>query len=527
VEVLLLVAEERVDEYLGVGYLTAALRAAGASVRVAQWERSADRCDLEAWLRQADSLRLVGIPWLYIFSEPRVVEVARLVKEVRPEVSVVVGGHPVTFECRRALRAHPTIDYVIRGEGDYAIVELLTAIRDGVEPAHVAGLAYRGAGGEIVETSPRGQIADLDALPQAARDTLLQVLDTYEDPATVVVRMISSRGCYARCEFCSMVAFYDLDGAGMKWRPRGVNAISDELKQIRETMGLRRFWFGDDELVGPPKVGIPRLMALAERIRRDVPGIEWGFDARANGIAALTSEQLTTLRDAGLRVVAMGLESGSQAALRRMNKGMDVRSNWRAIEALRAAGIDYRYGFIMYDPGTTLADLQQNLEFLDFAEPHRICNTGPYRLLNAEFPEVGTPLAKRLNIVTHAIDTTRVNNFPKLEERSLGYAFADPRISRFRRLCHAVASDVIEPKMIPRPVNEPPFRADTWWTGINYQPRNVDAMHAFLSTMGWLLENVDHVRTDDELISELTRRFESDFGELQDRRPASAPEARG
>lgn len=515
VEVLLLVVEERVDEYLGVGYLTAALRAAGVGVRVAQWERKIDRDDLEAWLWQAKDLKLVGIPWLYIFSEPRVARVARLVKEIRPDIRIVVGGHPVTFEYLRVLSDHPYLDFVVRGEGDHAIVELLDAVREDVEPSHVAGLAYRSADGKIIETEARGQIADLDTLPRAERDTLLQVLDTYEDVSSVVVRMIGSRGCYARCEFCSMVAFYDLDNAGMRWRPRSVDEIGDELKHIAETMGLHRFWFCDDELIGPPRVGVPRLMALANRIRRDIPGIEWGFDTRANGVAALLPDQLATLRAAGLRVVAMGLESGSQAALRRLNKGMDVQSNWRAVEALAAAGIDYRYGFIMYDPGTTLVDIQLNLEFLAFAGPHRICNTGAYRLLNAEFPEIGTPLAKRLGITAHEVDTATVNSFPRLEEKALGYSFAETSISRFRNLCHTLASAVVEPVMIPRPVNEPSFRADTWWTGINYHPRNISAMDAFLETMRWLVMHVEEETPDDELIVEMTRRFEDGFHSRQ------------
>lgn len=489
-QVLFIVPERRVDEYLGVGYLSAALRLKGVGTETVQWALSGARETVEKLLESESDLRLVGIPWLYIFSEPRVVEVARLIKSARPDVKVVVGGHPATFEYVRILKSYPEIDFVVRGEGDHSIVELYHAVRDGATPVNVRGVAYRDSNGLVITTSPRPQMPDLDEIPDPARDTLEHVIGHYGSADRVLARMIGSRGCYARCEFCSMVSFYSLDGHGMLWRPRSPEKMFDEIVQLVSRYGVRKFWFADDEFVGPPRVGVPRLLQFAELLTSSALDIEFGFDARANGITAFTQVQLAYLRRAGLRVVAMGLESGSQGALDRMNKGMRVESNREAVTRLREASIDYRYGFIMYDEQTTLRDLRDNINFLRFAEPHKICNTGAFRLLNAEFPEVGTPLFKRYGLETHTVNLKAAGDFPRLDESQLGYNFACHVVSHYRRLLLKLACEEVEPTMIPRRENESPFCADVWY-GVNSDARNVAVMQAFLGCHEWLLDRIE------------------------------------
>lgn len=331
------------------------------------------------------------------------------------------------------------------------------------------------------------QLAHLDDLEIPARDTLEHLMARAPQPESVLARLCGSRGCYARCEFCSMVSFYDLDGAGMKWRYRSATNIVDEITQLTESHGVRRFWFIDDEFLGTPKEHGRRALDIAKLLLDRGLEIEWGFDARANGVVGLPDDGLDLLRAAGVRVVAMGLESGSQAALKRLNKGMQVASNWGAVERLRQAGIAHRFGFIMYDPGSTLNDLRLNLEFVRFAEPHRICNTGPFRLLNAEYPQPGTPMAIKLGIKSTTDEALSQQNKPNLTQDGLGYEFSDQRVARIRRMLHRFATDVVEPAMIPRPVDEPTLLSDIWWEGTNYLPQNVAAMSAFLDVHEWAL----------------------------------------
>jgi hypothetical protein len=304
-----------------------------------------------------------------------------------------------------------------------------------------------------------------------------------------------------------MVAFYSLDGQSMKWRPRSPDNILTELTDLVTCHEVRAVWFVDDEFIGPPHIGVPRVLELAGLILDSGLTLEFGFDARANGICALSVPEIAYLRRAGLRVVSMGVESGSQAALDRMNKGMNVEDNWEAVRRLRSASVEHRYGFVMYDPGTTLDDLRKNLEFVRFAGPHRICNTGPYRLLNAEFPELGTPLFRRLGKTAHDVNVDSTRDFPHVREHELGYAFADSNVSRYRHLLRQIASDVVEPVMVPRRLNEPHLGADMW-VGVNNMPTNVAAMHAFLGCHEWLLQRIGDASLDDgTLITHLTAHF--------------------
>jgi anaerobic magnesium-protoporphyrin IX monomethyl ester cyclase len=511
--VLLVVSESRVDEYLGVGYLAAALRLAGFEVEVFQATDPEHVERLVARLRSADPVSLIGVTWLYDASAPLAANVARLVKDIRPRVPVVVGGHPPSLSPQQALSLAPDVDYVLRGECDRSLVDLATVLDGGGgELDAVPGIAFRVGPSVFVGTAP-SQIADVDSLQRPARDTLEHVLARAPDPRTVVARLCGSRGCYARCEFCSMVSFYNLDGAGMKWRHRSAGSIVDEIDHLVDIYGVRRFWFVDDEFLGSPKEQGKQAIEIASRILDRGIDIEWGFDARANGVEGMPDGGLELLRSSGVRVVAMGLESGSQAALRRLNKGMRVKSNWQAVKRLREAGIEHRFGFIMYDPGTTLDDLQLNVEFIRFAEPHRICNTGPYRLLNAEYPEVGTPLAIRLGIGSTTAEALAEQNKPKLSDAGLGYDFDDSRVGRIRQALFEFARRVVEPAMTPRPPEEPSLLSEVWWEGTNYLPENVAAMNAFLDVYEWVLalETVDPVLAD-EAESLFDRRFADHLG---------------
>jgi len=476
----LVVSESRIDEYLGVGYLSSALRRAGFDVEVFQLAHPGHAEALTSRLRSNVRIPLVGVTWLYDASAPLAAEAARVIKRSRPGVPVVVGGHPPSLSPKQALSLAADVDLVLRGESDHSLVALASALDTGQGDIQtIPGIAYRAEDAVLVGPAP-SQIADIDALGWAARDTLEHVLSRAPHAEEVVARLCGSRGCYARCEFCSMVSFYNLDGAGMKWRHRTADGIVDEIEHLVKIYRVKRFWFIDDEFLGPPREQGRRTIEVARKIIERGIKIEWGFDARANGVAGLPDGGLELLRSSGVRVVAMGLESGSQAALKRLNKGMRVASNWDAVDRLRKAGIEHRFGFIMYDPGTTLEDLRLNIDFIRFAEPHRICNTGPYRLLNAEYPEVGTPLAIKLGVGSTTAEALSEQNKPKLSEGGLGYTFDDKRVGRIRKMLFDFAQHVVEPAMIPRPAEEPSLLSEVWWGGTNYLPENIAAMNAFL-----------------------------------------------
>ena len=143
----------------------------------------------------------------------------------------------------------------------------------------------------------------------------------------------------------------------------------------------------------------------------------------------------------------------------------------------------------MFDPETTFTDLAQNIAFLRFAEPHRIVNSGPERLLNAEFPEVGTSFAQRLNVDTTSEEARSASTKPRIPSLALGYEFRDPRVRNLRDLLLEFARTVVTPASIARPTDAPDIQMEAWWHGTNYLPRNVAAINAFLDVFDWAVAN--------------------------------------
>jgi len=485
-EVLFIVPEERLDEYLGVGYLAASLSVQGISSLTLQGNPENLEPALRELFRRPDRPFIVAIACIYLFSVVRVNRLASWIREWSANTVIVVGGHAGTFEYVRILHEIPEVDYVICGEGDESFVELIKVLRAGKQIGHIAGLAWR-ENSVSVRVIPGRNVADLDALPFPSRDTLRDVVQHRGSSEGVLARLSGSRGCYGQCEFCSIVSFYSLDGQPMRWRPRSPERIAQEVEWVVRNFGVRAFWFVDDEFIGPPRSGISRVMELADLLRP--MSIEFGFDARANGVTAFSSDELDRLRDAGLRVVSIGVESGSQKVLRRIRKGINVESNWEAIRRLRSAGIGYRFGFIMYDRLTCPTDLQANLEFLRFAGPHRICNSGPFRLLNVEFPVVGSPLHHELALTGHSVQESSRSDMPRISEKEIGYTFKDPRVALYRLQMHRLASEAVETEMIARQDDGKSPDGDLWF-GVNMLPRNIAVMDAFLFCHEWLFDRI-------------------------------------
>ncbi len=122
---------------------------------------------------------------------------------------------------------------------------------------------------------------------------------------------------------------------------------------------MREFYFTDPNFFGPGRQGQRRALRLASLLKSR--NIRFGIEARVNDIHEETIEVLV---DAGLRHLLIGLESGRDTTLKRLNKMTTVAQNERAIQVLRRHGIEPNIGFIMFEPYSTLRDIRTNLEFL-------------------------------------------------------------------------------------------------------------------------------------------------------------------
>ena len=144
------------------------------------------------------------------------------------------------------------------------------------------------------------------------------------------VNVSGSRGCYGSCTFCTINPFY---GGRSLWRPRSPESVIAEMAAVlEEHPDTSRFYFVDPNFFGPAGRGRVRALTLARMIRERFD-IRFGLEGRVNDI---DEELVENLVAAGFDELLIGLESGSDATLRRLNKHTTVEQNRRALRILRS-----------------------------------------------------------------------------------------------------------------------------------------------------------------------------------------------
>lgn len=330
------------------GYAAGVLANAGHSVEII--EGYLDNLTHETIKERIASLKpdLLGVHMVYHWQTDR--ELYRLLEEVKREglaSHITAFGYYPTFYFEEIPRACAAIDSIVVGEPESVFVDLAQALEGHSQWFDIPGLARRNAGGQIV-LSRRKPVEDLDTLPFPMRTEAMLRLPE--------VNLQGSRGCYGQCTFCCINPFH---GNGSRWRGRSPENIVAEIDGLIAEHGVREFYFTDPNFFGPGKKGQSRAMALASLLKSR--SIHFGIEARVNDIHEETIEALV---GAGLCNILIGLESGKDDSLKRLNKMTTVAQNERAIAILRKYGIEPNVGFIMFEPCSTLEDVRTNLEFL-------------------------------------------------------------------------------------------------------------------------------------------------------------------
>jgi radical SAM superfamily enzyme YgiQ (UPF0313 family) len=343
-------------EQLGLSYIAAAARAAGLTADIVDGALEPERYGAVVKGVENGDYWLIGYP-VYPETVRRVARDVTILRERGIETHVTVGNHLATLHDKPLLADFQQFDSVVRGEGEDTVAELAQHLSVGRDLAGIRGLTYRQAG-KIRRNPPRRNIEDLDKLPFPARDTLPQVLAAGNAPL-----LYSSRGCNARCDFCSVHNYFGASPSG-GWRARSPTNVVDEMELLVDRYGVHEFAFADEQFLGHGPKGSQRALELAEEIRRRRLNVQWYIETRASGV---TYDVFARLREAGLTAVFMGLESGYDPALKQLRKGLTAARSMRALEILKKLEILPSAGFIMFRPDTTIDELLHNLSFLEDA----------------------------------------------------------------------------------------------------------------------------------------------------------------
>lgn len=257
-----------------------------------------------AELFRAERPDYVGISCLFSAYHREALRVAELVRTESHALTILGGAHATAVPL--SLLAHSEVDFVVVGEGERPLVELLRMlISEGeereVELRSVPGLAYRVR--ETVHLNSPAESLPIELLPEP--DFRDFAVDRYCYRGRPIAQLITSRGCPYRCSFCTVHS-----GFGSRYRVRPVETVLDEM-QRRFDRGFRVFDFEDDNLT----FHLERMKELCRGIIERFPGkLEL---VAMNGISHhnLDNETLQLMRQAGFRQLNLSLVSADPAVL--------------------------------------------------------------------------------------------------------------------------------------------------------------------------------------------------------------------
>ena len=268
----------------------------------------------------------------------------------------VMGGPHATLFAEK-VASGPHVDYVVLGEGEQTLCELISILAEQgpcspVEALRaVPGLVFQGADGQVVRTAARPLIEDLDALPFPARHLFeLDRYPLYASNGERMVTLLSSRGCPYNCSYC----FKGI--VGRTYRQRSTENLLAEVRQLVQVYGYRNLYFIDDLFTLDRR----RLKAITTQMTAEGLDIRWQCLARVDRV---TPDLLESMYRAGCREIHYGIESGNPDVLRRLGKEITLDQVRQAVTWTAKAGIVSKGYFMLGLPGDTEETMEQTIRF--------------------------------------------------------------------------------------------------------------------------------------------------------------------
>jgi radical SAM superfamily enzyme YgiQ (UPF0313 family) len=266
----------------------------------------------------------IGMHMMFDF----VYEKYRLAREIKELGYPLVGGGPHANLVPEEV-LNNGFDIVSIGEGDEVILQLAEAFNKGEDLEKIDGLGLRRSDGTVVFTKRRELIKDLDTIPFADyRDFPIKNYTGKRDYSSnkTYFNIFSSRGCPHRCTFCSSSRVW-----GSRYRWRSAKNVFDEIVHLKEGHGAKYFAFQDNE----PLVNRRRMFELCDFLKESKINVKISTRARVDN---LDEDLLKKMMDVGFYKLAIGVESGDEETLKRVNRNYtraDIQRTMEMLERIR------------------------------------------------------------------------------------------------------------------------------------------------------------------------------------------------
>ena len=338
--------------HLGLAYVAAYLRSQGHPVSVIDAKLA--RLSVAATLERIGQMQpgLLGLT-AYTQEITHVAWLAEQIKSRWPRIRIVLGGIHATVLPRETLEEFPWFDFLVFGEGEITLHELVEALNRSAPLDGIAGLAYR-RNDTIHVGAPRAWNTELDDLPFPAWDLF---------PRTEHYSLSTARGCPFRCIFCTRPY-------GNQVRARSAGSVVREFQELVTKYGAKRITFRDETFGANRR----RALEIADALIAERASERAEFYVHSR-VDTVDEELLEKLKRAGCTIIGFGVESGNEAILQRSGKGITLDRARQSVAMAQRLGFRTASYFILGFPGETRRTAWDTIHFA--------------RQLNTDFVSIG------------------------------------------------------------------------------------------------------------------------------------------
>ena len=345
---------------LGLMYIAAVIRNENHKVHIIDYniEKLENQALFDFILKENISAVGISIVTPKVYNS---MDIANDIRKQFPKINIIAGGPHATLMPEVLLNECPAFNFVIQGEGEFRLKDLIYCLDNNLSYENIDGLAYF-KDNNIVNNAPKGYIEDLNTLPMPARDLVdiqkySSFMKTVYSPATT---MMTSRGCPYQCIYCSKPV------TGSKVRSTEPEKVIEEIEFLIKEYKIKEIVFYDDSFTFNQE----RAMKLCDLMIEKKINIKWHCETRVN---LVNPELLSKMKQAGCYLIGFGLESGTERGLKMLKKGIKLEQITTAISQTKKAGIKVLGYFMLGIPGETEDEIKQTIKFsrklnVDFAQ---------------------------------------------------------------------------------------------------------------------------------------------------------------
>jgi radical SAM superfamily enzyme YgiQ (UPF0313 family) len=342
---------------IGILSIATYLKHNGYNVKIIDGRACSKKESFEAIKRRINNLSCLCVSATTVQLK-HALRVCDAVKEIDKDLPILFGGiHPIMYPLQTI--RDPSIDYVVYGEGEYAILHLMKYLEGKIKDiSKIKGLVYKKNGKPVMNPMQPG--IDPNELPLP--DYTLLDIEKYIEREFVTnlgkirkmrgLDIVTARGCPYRCTFCTntMKVFCG-------WRPLKLEKVFYLIDHLVETHKLEHIWFADDMMFANKN----RVLAIANHIIEKKHNITWEANARIDmfGKDKIDDKTMARLKQSGCYALRIGMESGSNRILKLMKKDATVQDTINSVEACEKHGIMPIGNFICGFPTETKKEVME------------------------------------------------------------------------------------------------------------------------------------------------------------------------